>query len=315
MSNDIIASSILASSVARVRGFLGPQPSVASVDMTHVGVTEPHTFFVDPSSTGPGSDSNSGLDPLNPLLTLQAAIDLCVGGRGDVVICERGGQTVTETVNFNKSGITVIGRQQGMNPFAQGEFFTLLADAAFVDGPVATITAPCHIEGLGFASRDTGATFFSGAAMLIGGAATADPFGVVVRKCRFPKWGLDNRIGIAVEGSSNCLIEECDFEGVGADFEAGIYVQGATQNLVIRNNHFRQCTAAVQFGAFAGGGPHIIMERNIVEDGLVLDSQANTATGVLVDNFSELAAVSSYDASVATLQAQGIQFSGNHYSE
>lgn len=315
MSNDAIISSLLAPTFARIRELLGSQSGLATLDMSHLGTTEPHVFFVDPSSTGPGNDANPGLDPRYPLLTLQAAIDLCVGGRGDVIICERGGQTVTATVTFNKSGITVIGREQGFNPFAQGEFFALLADEAFVDGPVATVTAPCRIEGLGFVSRDTDATFYGGAAMLIGGLATAAPFGVVVRKCRFPKWGLDNRIGIAIEGSSDCLIEECDFEGVGSAFSAGIYVQGATQNLVIRKNHFRQCTAAIKFGAFAGGGPHIIVDRNIVEDGLILDSQANTATGVLVDNFSELAAASSYDASVATLQAQGIQFSGNHYSE
>ena len=256
------------------------------------------------------------VNPSDSGFTLQNAIDEAVAAKGDIIALLPGASTVTATVNFNKSGINVIVLSRGLNPLITGEFSSILADAAFTNGPVAKITAPCRIIGLGFVSRDTGSTFFSGAACLIGGNADANPFGVQMLNCRFPKWGLDNRIGLAIEGSSDCLIEGCTFEGVGSAFAVGIYVQGATQNLEIRRNRFRQCTAAVQFGAFAGGGPHIFLgPDNVVEDGLLLDSQANTATGIVFGNYSELAAASSYDASVATLQAQGIQFSGNNYSE
>lgn len=258
-------------------------------------------FIVDPGVSG---------------FTLQNAIDDCVAGRGDIILMLPGGNTVTATVNFNKSGIAVVAVNRGLSPLVSGEFSSIVAAASFTNGPVVKVTQPCKIYGMGFASRDTGALFFAGAACLLGGNADAAPFGVHMKNCRFPKFNLDNRIGLAIEGSSDCLIEECTFEGVGADFAAGIYVQGACQNLVIRNNHFRQCVAAVQFGAFAGGGPHIMLgPGNIVEDGLILDSQGNTATGIVLGNYSELAAGSSYDASVGTLQAQGIQFSGNRYSE
>lgn len=255
------------------------------------------------------------VDPDVSAFTLQNAIDKCVAGNGDFIVALPGTHDITATVLFNKSGVTLIAPHRGLSPFKDGEFNVLLANASFTDGPVAKISAPTTMIGMGFASRDTGANFFAGAALLIGGAADANPFGAWIKRCRFPKWGLDNRIGISVEGSSDCMIEECDFEGVGSDFDAGIYVQGATQNINIRNNHFRQCTAAIQFGAFAGGGPHCFIERNIVEDGKILDSRGNTATGFVYDNFSELVAASSYDASVGTLQAQGIQISGNHYKE
>ncbi len=271
--------------------------------LSNIGIIrspEARVFLVDPSDSG---------------FTIQDAIDEAVAGKGDIILMLSGGNTVTTSVLFNKSGITMVAVNRGLSPLVDGEFHSILAAASFTNGPVATISAPCRIFGMGFASRDTGALFFSGAACLIGGAADAAPFGVQMKNCRFPKWGLDNRIGLAIEGSSDCLIEECTFEGVTSAFAAGIYVQGATQNLVIRNNHFRQCTAAIQYGAFAGGGPHAIIDRNIVEDGLILDSQGNTAPSFLTDNYSELATGSSYDASVATLQGQGIQFAGNHYAE
>ena len=296
----------------RTSVLLGPQSGVE--DSPHgQGILLPNIFFLDPTS---GNDGNSGLDPRRALLTMQAAIDLCVSNRGDIIVCLRGGLTVTSTINFNKSGITVVGQQYGLSPFARGEFFSILADAAFTDGPVATITSPCTISGLAFVSRDTGATFFSGAAMLIGGLATASPFGVHIKNCRFPKWNVSNRIGIAIEGSSDCMIEECDFEGVGADFDSGIYVQGATQNLVIRGNHFRDCTYGVLFGAFAGGGPHIMLgPDNVFEDSKVL-SAGSAATGLVFGSYSEGATdTGSYNDTVNNLNALGLVFSGMNYAE
>ena len=276
------------------------------------------TFVVDQDGelgNGVGDDGNPGTVEA-PLLTVQAAIDLCESGRGDLVLVAEGGYVVTQTVSFNKAGITVAALGFGINPGVQGEFFAILANASFTDGPVATVTSPCRILGMGFASRDTGSLFFAGAAMLIGGLATASPFGVHVLGCRFPKWGLDNRIGIAVEGSSDILIEGCTFEGVSSDFEMGIYVQGATQNITIRRNDFRQCEYAVEYGAFAGGGPHALIHENICEDSKLLNSNGNTAPTHVAGNWLETATdAASYDATVATLQGQGIQFSDNHYSE
>jgi hypothetical protein len=155
---------------------------------------------------------------------LSAAITAAVAGNGDVALLPRGGIEVTAQITQNKSGMRFIAVDDGMSPLARGEFNAIYAAAAFTDGPVMKVTAPTSFDGMGFASRDTGATFYDGAALLLGGDADANPWGVHLKNCRFPKWGLDNRIGIAIEGSSNCLIEDCDFEGVGADFDSGIYV-------------------------------------------------------------------------------------------
>ncbi len=264
---------------------------------------EARVFVVDPSDTG---------------FTIQDAIDECVAGNGDIIVKIPGGVEVTEAVNFNKSGITLIASHRGLNPLVQGEFSAIYAAAGYTDGPVGIISAPCTIIGMGFASRDTGALFFAGAALLVGGAA-AGAFGVHLKQCRFPKWGFGNRIGLALAGGaaiSDMLIEECTFEGVGSDFQAGIYMQGALQNITIRRNYFHQCTAAVKLGAIADAvGPHMFLHENFIEDGLTLDSQGNTADGLVAGNWGELAAGSSYDDSVNALIGQGINFSGNHYAE
>ena len=273
-----------------------------------------NVFYCDPTS---GSDQNSGETQDSAKATMNAAIGLCTAARCDVIVRMRGTETVTEPILFDVSGVTVIAEIQGFSPWFNGEYFATLADAAFTDDAVAKVTASgVAISGLGFVSRDTDATFYGGAALLLGGAGDATPYGTHIHACRFPKWGLDNRIGIAIEGSTNVTIEKCDFEGVTSNFNAGIYIQGATQNLNILGNHFRQCTAAVQTGAFAGGGPHLFMGHNIVEDGTyVFDSQGNAGTGMIYRNVSPLASGSSFDRSVADMITAGWEISGGIYPD
>ena len=276
------------------------------------GIGDGEVFYVDPSS---GSSSASGGSPTDAFDTLQAGIDACTSGRGDVIMRLPGGEEVTETVTFNKSGIYVKAVTYGANPMATGELFSTYSASTFTDGPAATITSRCTIEGLGFVSRDTGASFYDGAAMLIGGEGTALPFGVHILNCRFPKWGLDNRIGLAIEGGSDVTVEGCSFEGVSADFDSGIYVQGASQNISIIGNHFRDCTYAVVFGAFAGGGPEAIIGHNVCEGSKLL-SAPGTATAIVCDNWLMTATDSaSYNTTVSALNAYGIQMSDNHYAE
>ncbi len=261
-------------------------------------------FVVDPSITG----------------ELQAAIDASVAGNGDHIFVERGGHTVTSTINFNKSGISVFAVDDGLAPLARGEFNPILSDASFTDGPAATITAPCHIRGMGFASRDTGATFFSGAACLIGGLATAAPFGVWLESCRFPKWALDNRYGLAIEGSSDCLVDRCGFEGVGSDFEGGIYMQGATANLEIADCRFTDCDYAMVFGTITGGGPGPDLDfhgnRVLGADSKGINTNAQTGRGIIWNNyFNTDQGASTFDRTTDQLDTQGFQLIGNYYKD
>jgi hypothetical protein len=251
----------------------------------------------------------------NTQAELVAAIANAVAGNGDVILCTRGGIEVTSTVAQAKSGVRIIAVDDGMSPLARGEFNAIYAAASFTDGPVMKVTAPCSIDGLGFASRDTGATFYSGAALLLGGDADANPYGVWLKNCRFPKWGLDNRIGLAIEGSSNCLVEHCDFEGVGTDFAAGIYVQGATQNLVVRYSHFRDCDYAILHGAFAGGGPNCMYGPKNVTQGLTTKFlSSGTATGMVFGNyFCTAPGAGTFNDTLANMETAGLMIAGNHY--
>lgn len=274
------------------------------------------TFFVDPVN---GSDGKNGKSFYHPMKTLQAAIDRCESSRGDQIIAAKGSYEVTTPVLFNKTGISVRVSDFGGQRANVGEYCGIYSAAAYTDGPAAIVTKACTIDGFGFVSRDVGANFYSGAALLLRGSAAgvadANPFNTKIVNCRFPKWGLDNRIGVAIDGSSDCGIINCMFEGVGTSFGSGIYVQGATQNLLIQGNTFRSCTYGVLFGSFAGGGPHCLIEQNRCEDSKLL-SAASAATGLVCNNWLEGATdTGSYNDTVDNLNTLGLVFCDQHYAE
>jgi len=274
------------------------------------------TFYIDPTN---GSDQNSGTAPDDAKLTPNAVIGLCTANKGDLIVWMRGSCAVTETVAFDVTGVTLVVAQFGGPKAAMGEYNAIYAASTFTDGPVVTITATTTIIGLGMASRDATATFYGGAACLIGGLTTAAPYGVHLYKCRFPKWGLDNRIGLSIEGGSDILIEECEFEGVGADFEAGIYLQGATANLEVRGNRFTDCDYAMEFGAITGSGPGPDLDfhhnRVITPDSKGIDTNTQTCRGIIYHNwFTTDAGASTFDRTTADLETAGIILTDNHYA-
>lgn len=67
--------------------------------------TKGKTFFVDLEN---GSDGYRGKDPQHAFLTLQKGVDACTSDNGDVVYV-MGSGTITDAVEINKTGISIIG--------------------------------------------------------------------------------------------------------------------------------------------------------------------------------------------------------------
>ena len=269
-------------------------------------------------SAGRTVPSTGGTTVLNDL---QEAIDACVSSRGDRIVMARGYAEVTETILFNKTGITLMVQDFGGPRKSMTEYTAITAADTYTDGPVVTITHPCSIIGIGMVGRDTGTSFWEGASCLMGGLATAAPYGAYLYQCRFPRWGdvWGTRFGISVEGSSDCLIEECVFEGVGSDFGAGIYLQGATANLEVAFNKFTDCDYAMVFGAITGSGPGPDLDfhgnRIIGADSKGINTNGQTGRGLISGNFfnTDAATTGTFDASVATIEGKGWICSGNEY--
>lgn len=165
-------------------------------------------------------------NPSSQLITavpggLQAAIDQCVDDNGDFIVVTPGSHGVTEAVNFNKQGITVVAAQLGFPPEVQGEAFTVNAAASYTDGPAAIITKPCRIVGLGFAARD-----LTKESLLIDCQEAGGFSGgfIQLENCRFPTWYGAIAAGIRTKGGALNHIRGCSFDGLFVGFGTGAIV-------------------------------------------------------------------------------------------
>jgi len=262
-------------------------------------------FHVDPSVSG----------------SLQAAIDECTADNGDIIVVSPGTHSVTETVAFDKRGITVIAAKVGMAE--RGERFTVAAAASFDDGPAATITAPCHIIGLGFAGRDT-----TQESLLIDCEEAGGWSGgaIILDECRFSVWYGAMDAGVRCIGGAQNVIKSCTFDGLFGGFgTAAIVLENDTGGLAAAYLRVEDCLfQGVGSGKHAikhatGSIPASVLYKDNVllpgwsAQGKFLDNNSVASTGMAANNW--LAPLANQAAAFENLTNSTIGFAGNHYEE
>jgi hypothetical protein len=263
--------------------------------------------------------------------SLQEAINRCVHNRGDMINCFPGTQSLTATVLFNKRGITVQNTFLGYAPAVRGERFMLYGASGV---PAAKFTEPCTVRGLGFSGQYTGA----GSHNVLVDAAGGGFFGgfIEISGCRFATWGASPDYALLLNGATQCLFQDNAFDGVFDGYNVGaIGISKSTDAVQVWqsqfiNNRFNSIGEnKFAFVHVAGCQPdnNLIKGNSLLGKttaaggapgrGKFLDNNGVTNFDTLVcDNWIGLATdTGSYDDTVAALQALGVRFAGNHYSE
>ena len=275
------------------------------------GPHRPNIFFVDPTT---GLTGVHGRDPRRPLSTLQAAIDLCERLRGDIIVVARGGHDVTEAINVNKRGITIVADSYGVNRRNTDEHW-FLANASYTTGPVLEITQGCKLIGLNFESRfTTGPSVRATGDVLTGDSA----FYVELLECSFHGWGIGYD-GFEMRGASLCAVRRCTFDAI-ANSGAGITFRGSTGNNPVRNVIeeclFTNCQDGI---AVRTAAPQdiIIGPGNIFKDmaGYAIHTLGGAGDGFIVDNYFEVSDDNAFDVNHAGMLSAGWTLAGNHYIE
>jgi hypothetical protein len=254
---------------------------------------------------------------------LQTAVDKAVSQQGDFIVVLPGSWNVTETVTFDKRGLTVVAADLGMAQV--GERFAISAAAAFTDGPVATVKEPTRFVNLGFTGRNT-----AGPSVLVEG----DSFGgfngafSLFEDCRFQNWvGTDSAVQL-VMGDFNTFVG-CTFDGGTAGFgTAAILVTGSQAEGVSRPRVLSCQFSGVGNGKHAikhdtTGGPHgLLYAHNYMDRGQTpttdaigkfLDNDSNTSHGLIADNW--LGGMADTAAAFENLTNANLKFADNHYEE
>jgi hypothetical protein len=265
-------------------------------------------YYVDPSVAG----------------ALQAAIDASVADNGDIIVMGPGTHSVTETVAFNKQGITLVAAEWGAAEMLAGEEFTIAADASYTDGPVATITKPCRIIGIGFAGRS-----LSDESLLIDCEEAGGFSGgwISLEHCRFSCWYGAIAAGVRQIGGSGNHFLGCTFDGLFGGFgTAGIIFQNDTGGFapaytLVEGCRFEGLGASQHAIVHAVGSVPVgvVYKSNYLDAGFegdpgkFLDNNNVVSTGLVADNW--VAPLANKAAAFENLTNSSLGFADNHYEE
>lgn len=281
-------------------------------------------FYVDPNN---GASGNSGEAWNAAKATLAQALALATAYKGDVIHVAKGTQTVTEPVEIDVHGVSIIAEQL-FNPMGNGEAHTIYG--SHTDGPAATILAPCNIIGMGFVGSQA-----AGPSLLIDCEEAGGYEGGFnwLYHCRFSQWGIAKAYALKTIGGAVNLVEACTFDGLFAGYTtAAISMHNDTGGLApydtwLKDNVFTAIGNGKYCIEFAVGSvPNGVLisgnmnTRNVLEaasqQAKFLNTNAVTGSGHIFDNYPGFATdTASYDRTVAQMQTQGFLFSNNHYSE
>jgi hypothetical protein len=277
-------------------------------------------FYVDPGA----SASGSGSTPETAFATLAEAIDAAVTGRGDIILCLPGTETLVTAdapIVVDKAGLTIatVPHLSDMNLAAQRY---KLIDAT--DEIILSITKPCHIIGIDVQITAANAT---AAAIHVD---TVNGTGTIIENCTFIAKNATFGIGISLDGGVAAAggavqIKNCIFSALakGVEFHgttnsigdiidtcffmactAGIYWTTNTSLTLIKGNTFSPANSSYYACNFNGVNPgSAALAMNIVDNTLIGESLSTC--------FYYSAAVTTYAAYAAVY----INFVGNQYQK
>lgn len=182
-----------------------------------------------------GADTNNGIDPGTPFLTIQHAIDICVADHNDYIFVLDCYNADGATINVDEGMLHIIGLAQP----TPGLWPQLSGDGTW---DVVNLTAAyCEIAGFGFSSAGFAGISITGADRCW------------IHHCNFAQVGValqDGIQGIGGDSPSHSLIEDCYF---GRWITRDGY-RGSPTNTAFRRNIFRDVgTGAVGVGINAAG--------------------------------------------------------------
>lgn len=295
------------------------------------------TYFVDPVN---GNDNKTGLTRADALATKQAAVDKCTDGAGDTIIVLPGAENVATATIFNKSGLTVMASEYGMNPFNPERFYHTGINAStgvacYDGGPSAIFKRPTAIYGITFiGGKSSVQTYAPGTAgNHYAESVTESPACVAIagggsyyggynffKCCKFVGWGV-TRNGIEqAAGGYNCF-ESCWFEGLTAGYAPRVNGYGNPNYDQLINCHFVGCTAGIELfepGTNAVTPSYALWKGNtFLACTKALDLNGNSGcTGLIADNYFPSFTKDTFaDVNLAGVQSAGFGVVNNHYEE
>lgn len=217
------------------------------------------------------SDSNDGKSPQTPFSTIQAALNACTAGRGDIVAVLPGSYTITAALTMTNADVTLCAAHP-VEPYAYpGVLIVSATDASMLEIDAAN----CRVEGIGFDINIASAT---ANLPIVDVADSTASSGVIIKNCFFDCAGADSdldviRLGDGTVAATDCVVEGCTLYDVD---QIGIYIRAASdENRILNNLIFDGVSANAATNLIQCDGDGCIIMGNV----LSTSGTAGIATG------------------------------------
>ena len=274
-------------------------------------------FYVDVTS---GASGATGLSPSKALNTTSAAVDKCLTQRGDVIIHlpRAAAETLDVTQALDVGGLTMIAATYGQG-YSPTRFQYIASTTLGVSGSIFTVTRPCAIIGLEFATRST--SDFHGAILMSGDDVAVTGDDTTIRGCNFN--GAFSGNAIHCDSSEGMNIEGNYFDGQGNSpnaitWRGSVGIVVPKKNL-IRGNFFFNTTDGLHLW---GGNDFLIYDNYFVDvtNPLNLTNATSAINGLFANNRLDglvpgLSISGGTDTMVGMESDTGFRFAGNAYRD
>lgn len=232
-------------------------------------------FFVHHSGSATG-----GYTPDAPASTLDAAVNLCTAGAGDLIVILNGhaeNLTAADSVDCDVAGITIVGLGEGNDK----PIFSTTAAAGSITIDAANVTIK-NIRTL--------AAFATGTTAMITIAAAGD--GCTLDGIEFRDTSATSEALVHVSVATtvtDLLIQNCSFVTAAGSLTNSILFAGSSTNAVIRKNYFFVDSVDSVIDHLVAAPVNILIEGNFIVNqdtdtaGYVIDIHAS-GTGMAVNN-------------------------------
>lgn len=217
-------------------------------------------FWVDGST---GVDTNNGLSPANPVLTVTQALTLCTAGAYDVIhILANSPSSAPAAEIFpiavNKNGVTIRG-EHGSGLLSDSGIGSYTKNKACFEIGAHYVTIEDLYMGVDNEGSDGGIIEFNG---------TNCYFGTTIRRCTFDTQYIAAYGILATYDQPYLLVEDCVFGGtwIAGYTTAGIYIGNLTGGMIRRNVFNKNQGIAISAGVGASNFQILNNQFNLPSD-------------------------------------------------
>lgn len=236
------------------------------------------------------SDSNTGTSPQAPFATIQAALNACVSGRGDIVAILPGSYTITSNLTMTKDDVTLCAAHMPGPKERSGVKIVSATDPGAAGSGIVTVNANnVTIAGIEFDCNVAAATADAAVIAVNSSNTGVDYEGFKLLNCFIDMLGADSDMdgvalglaGDATDGAIGALVDGCVIWDCDQD---AIAIAAGSERTIVRNTDILEEANGTRYGIDIAAVHCVVQHCTIRTSGTACIATNVAAADAVIDN-------------------------------